>query len=71
MVSIPLPSADYCRALRGPGIPPLVARFDMSVPKILLIEEVRLAGLALATTPPCEVLPVAERTIVALCCYGR
>ena len=40
-----------------PGIgTPFVAMFDISVPNILLIEEVRFAGFALA------------RTIVALCC---
>jgi hypothetical protein len=46
-------SFDYCNPPRpcpvGRGTP-LVAMFEMSVPKILLIEDVRLVGFALAGT---------------------
>jgi hypothetical protein len=66
---MPLPSPDYCSALRGPGgIPPFVARFDISVPKILLIEDVLFAGFALAAVLIDEEAPVPESIIVALCC---
>lgn len=54
-----LSPTDYCNPGEIPGIgTPFVAMFEISVPNILLIDEVRFAGLALAST------------IVALCCCG-
>jgi len=53
-----------------------VAILDISVPKMRLMEEVLLAGLALANTlfdptinDPFSLVP--ECIIVALCCWGR
>ena len=53
---------------------PLVAMLEISVPKILLIEDVRFAGFALATTvygptlkEPGSLGP-PDNIIVALCC---
>ncbi len=54
-----LSTTYYYKPGEIPGIgTPFVAMFEISVPNILLIEDVRLAGFALANT------------MVALCCCG-